>query len=139
MDRIQRKKILIIDDEKKYGEVLKLCLEKFDFYRVDVCTNGLDGLEKLGRGKYDLVILDILMPKMEGHEVLEQIKVLCDTPVIILSAFLPPLMEKEVIRRGAFACLRKPVEIEQIILVIHRAFSIEHEASRKTFPLTPPS
>ena len=134
MATVQKKKILIIDDEKKYGEVLKLCLEKFDFYEATSCTSGFEGLERLGKEKFDLIILDILMPKMEGCEVLEQVRKICNIPVIILSAFLPPLVENQIIQLGAFACLRKPVDIEQIILTIHKALSNGHELQSKTLP-----
>ena len=134
MTTIHKKKILIIDDEKKYGEVLKLCLEKFDFYEATSCTSGHEGLERLAKEKFDLIILDILMPKMEGHEVLERVRKICNTPVIILSAFLPPLVENQIIQLGAFACLRKPVDIEQIILTIHKALSNGQAVPSKVLP-----
>lgn len=116
------RKILIIDDEKDFGKMTKLSLEKSDRYEVDLSHDGIDGLEKIKQKKYDLVILDILMPKMEGHEVLWHIKAISDTPVIILSAYVPPPMKKEILARGASACLSKPIELEQLSAAI-RAFS----------------
>lgn len=124
-DKVDKKRILIIDDEKDFGKVVKLCLEKFGLYQVDVSHEGREGLEKIQQKKYDLVILDILMPKLEGHEVLQRIKSVSNIPVVILSAYLPPLMENQIIQQGAFACLRKPIEIDEVVLVIHKALSGE--------------
>lgn len=113
----------MIDDEKDFGKMLKLSLERYGLYEVDLATDGSDGLKKVEGDPYDVIILDVLMPQMEGHEVLSRIKTKVQTPVIILSAYLPPPMESEILRRGAFACLHKPIELDQLIVAIHRALS----------------
>ena len=117
----QLKQILFIDDEPTFGKTAKLCLEKFQLYAVDVSLNAADGLRKIEQGRYDVVFLDVLMPQMEGQDALEKIKQICGTPVVILSAYVSPLLEAEILQRGAFACLRKPAEIDQLILLIHKA------------------
>lgn len=121
--QIDKKKILVIDDEKDFGKMVKLCLEKYGIYSVDMSLTAEEGLKKIAQNHYDLIILDVLMPKMEGHEALRRIKAISRTPVVILSAFLPPLLEKEIIRYGAFACLKKPIELDEIVLVLHKALS----------------
>ena len=122
-EQVSKKKILVIDDEKDFGRVIQLGLERFGFYEVDLTTNGFDGLRQIAEEAYDVIILDILMPIMEGQEVLKRIKAVSDTPVVILSAYIPPQMEEEIIRQGAFACVRKPIEQDQLILIIHKALA----------------
>lgn len=78
-------KILIVDDEKMIREVIKeYCLE--EKYIVDEADNGYIALEKLNSNKYDLLILDIMMPVMDGFTLLEKVDVSKRIPTIILSA-----------------------------------------------------
>ena len=121
--QVDKKKILVIDDEKDFAKMIKLCLEKYGLYQVDTSFTAEEGLRKIAQSRYDLIILDVLMPRMEGHEALKRIKAISRTPVVILSAYLPPLLEKEIIRYGAFACLKKPVELDEVVLVLHKALS----------------
>ena len=67
------KKILIIDDEADLLYSMKILLESWG-YEVEVVDNGEDGLKILEKGKFDLVLLDLLMPEMSGREVLEKIR-----------------------------------------------------------------
>ena len=121
--QVDKKKILVIDDEKDFGKMIKLCLEKYGLYSVDTSFAAEEGIKKIAQSRYDLIILDVLMPKMEGHEALKRIKAISRTPVVILSAYLSPLLEKEIVRYGAFACLKKPVELDEVVLVLHKALS----------------
>ena len=106
-------KILIIDDERgvcdEFSEILR-----DEHHEVDTVLNGIEGLEKVKAQRYDLIFLDVLMPKMEGREVLDLVKKTCDTPVVIMSGYLPSHKEKEVIRAGALACLKKPLDLSQV-------------------------
>jgi DNA-binding response OmpR family regulator len=68
-----KKKILIIEDEKSLADILKNKLKKRDF-NVDVAYNGNKALEKLGVEKYDLIVLDIILPGSNGFEILKKIK-----------------------------------------------------------------
>lgn len=78
-------KILVVDDEEMIREVIKeYCLyENFD---IDESSNGKDALEKVLNNKYDLMVLDIMMPKMDGFTMLKQIPKEKQIPTIILSA-----------------------------------------------------
>ncbi len=79
------KKILIIEDDKSLSRVLKLKL-KNSGYEVDVASNGEEGSQKLDGGGYDLALLDLIMPKMTGFDVLEFVdKNGIATPILILS------------------------------------------------------
>ena len=113
-------KILIIDDERGVCNELSEILRD-EHHIVDTALNAVEGIEKLKTGSFDLIFLDVLMPKMEGREALEQIKKLCDTPVVIMSGYLPGHKEKEVIQAGALASLKKPLDLSQVFALIQKA------------------
>ena len=79
------KKILVIEDEPDIRELLEGYLIH-EGYEVDTAEDGLNGIDLFSRGVYDLVILDILMPKIDGSGVCEYIRKHSDTPVMFLSA-----------------------------------------------------
>lgn len=113
-------RILIIDDEagvcEEFSEVLRE-----EHHEVETARDGQEGLGKLQEKNYDLVFLDVLMPRMEGREVLEQIRRISKTPVVIMSGFVPPHKEKEILQAGAMACLKKPLDLSQVHGLIDRA------------------
>ena len=78
-------KILIVDDEDKIREVIKEYLEANN-YTCYESSNGMEALELLKRNNYDLLVLDIMMPKMDGFEVLKELPKEYRIPTIILSA-----------------------------------------------------
>jgi len=83
------KKILVIDDERDFGFFIKQNLELLGSYNVIVATNGKDGIAAAMRYKPDLILLDVIMPKMSGFEVLQALKEHKETtmmPVIMLTA-----------------------------------------------------
>lgn len=78
-------KILIADDEQEIRDVLRLYLEK-DGYEVTEAQDGLEAMKLLGEQEYDLLLLDIMMPGMDGYRVLRNIREKNNVPVIMLSA-----------------------------------------------------
>lgn len=79
------KKILIIEDEKTLARALELKLSRADF-NVRVVYNGEDGLNLLEKETFDLILLDLIMPKMDGFGVLRRlVELQIKTPVIVLS------------------------------------------------------
>lgn len=113
-------KILIIDDEKSVLEEFSSVLRE-ETHEVDTAQSGAAGIEKAQTGNYDLIFLDVLMPKMEGREALEKLKGTCSTPVVIMSGYLPSHKEEEVLKTGAFACLKKPLVLSQVFGLIEKA------------------
>ncbi len=78
-------KLLIVDDEEKIIEVLKEYAE-FTHFLVDSASNGMEAVQKCNENKYDLVIMDIMMPKLDGFSAVKEIRKTSDVPVIMLSA-----------------------------------------------------
>ena len=79
-------RILVVEDEKRLNRIISEALED-EGYSVDSCFNGLDALDYAAGADYDVIILDIMMPKMNGFEVLKILrKEGCKTPVLFLTA-----------------------------------------------------
>ena len=106
-------KVLIVDDEKQICEEFREILQE-DQHEVEVAYDGLSALEKVKKQSFDIIFLDVLMPKMEGREVFEAIKKVSKVPVAIMSGYIPPHKEREILSLGAIACLRKPLDLDRI-------------------------
>jgi len=82
---MNKRKILVVDDERKIVELVRLYLEK-DGYRVLVATDGLDGLELARQKRPDLILLDLMLPGMDGLDVCRILQAESDVPIIMLTA-----------------------------------------------------
>jgi two-component system copper resistance phosphate regulon response regulator CusR len=78
-------RLLVIEDERKTGEYLKKGLEESGFI-VDVASNGIDGLHLAMEGDYELVVLDVMLPGLDGWGVVKQLRSKKRTPVLFLTA-----------------------------------------------------
>lgn len=78
-------KILVVDDEDLIRNVIREYLIK-DNYTVDEASNGEDAIEKVKNNDYNLIIMDIMMPKMDGYQACKEIKKIKDVPFVMLSA-----------------------------------------------------
>ncbi|MEO8664425.1 MAG: response regulator, partial [Ignavibacteria bacterium] len=79
------KKILLIDDDIKLTELLTDYLEKYN-YKIDSYDNPVDALKHLASHQYDLVILDYMLPEMDGFETLKELRKTNSIPVVMLTA-----------------------------------------------------
>lgn len=114
-------RILIVDDEKSIRKTLRDILE-FEKYEVEEAVDGLDCLVKLKQGKYDILILDIKMPKMDGMEALERIQILApDTPIIMISGHATIDTAVEAVKKGAFDFISKPPDLNRLLITIRNA------------------
>jgi two-component system KDP operon response regulator KdpE len=100
--------VLLIDDDPDLALMLRTLLKGQDF---QICAeyNGEDGIETCKTAKPDVVILDLLMPGMDGWEVCEQIREFSDVPILILSALGSPGSVARALDAGADDYLIKPV------------------------------
>jgi len=118
---MDKKVILIVEDDLKVGESLRLLLKKRG-YEILLASNGKEALSRFGEETVDLVITDLIMPKMDGIELLEVVKNLKpETEVIVISA--QGTIEKAVqaMKLGAFDFIEKPINPRVITLVVERA------------------
>ncbi len=114
-------KILVVDDESKIRESFSDILSLEDF-EVDTAQNGEDAITMIDDDFYDVALIDLNMPKVDGMEVLKYLVEHCvDTIPIILTGYATIRTAVEAMKAGAFDYLAKPVKMEEVIMVINRA------------------
>lgn len=115
------KKILLIEDMKGVRESLEVILS-IQGYQVDFANNGAEGLQKAKASKYDLIITDILMPELDGTEVIMQLHASGNkTPVLAISAGGDGVSAKQALtlaKEKASAILEKPFSKEDLLTKI---------------------
>ena len=114
-------KILIVDDERAIRYSLKEILE-MEGYAVETAENGLEGLEKARKEKYDAIFCDIKMPQMDGTEMLSKvIEEGIETPVVMVSGHADISTAVDCIKRGAFDFIEKPLDLNRILITLKNA------------------
>ncbi|NLT49643.1 MAG: sigma-54-dependent Fis family transcriptional regulator [Ignavibacteria bacterium] len=115
------KSILIIDDELEIGESLKMILEYEDYY-VEYCSDSQTGLDKIATYSYDLLLLDIQMPGLNGFEVLNMLREKkIELNVIMISAFNSIENAIKATKLGAFDFIEKPIDREKLLISVRNA------------------
>ncbi|MGM0377400.1 MAG: sigma-54-dependent transcriptional regulator [Bacteroidota bacterium] len=111
-------KILVIDDQKSIRNTLKDILE-YEGHEVILAQDGPEGLEKFGADKFDVVLLDIKMPEMDGMEVLDKIMEKApDIPVIMISGHGNIDTAVDAIKKGAYDFIEKPLDLNRLLVTI---------------------
>ena len=82
---VEMNKVLVIDDDEDIRKMLQLYLEK-ENYRVEVAENGREGIKKFNLFNPDIVLIDVMMPELNGYDVLGKIREKLDTPAIMITA-----------------------------------------------------
>src|SRR6266850_2885299 len=126
-------RILVIDDEESPRESLRFILK--DRYDVTLADDGPVGLEALGKGEpFDVVLLDMKMPRMDGLEVLSKILQYAPTmPVVMVTAITEAKPAVQAMKMGAADYLNKPFDVDEIRLVVDRILkekALEREVGR---------
>ncbi len=117
---VAMKRILVADDEEGIRESLNLILS--EHYDIVFAADGQETLEQLAKGGFDLALLDIKMPKVDGLEIMKRLsQQRVATPVIVLSAYQSVELAREAIRLGAADYLPKPFERDQILEAVRGA------------------
>jgi type IV pilus assembly protein PilB len=119
-----KNRVLIVDDDRMIRMLVKLLLEK-DGYEVIEGENGLHAIELARRERPDLLVLDLMMPEMDGFEAIGRLRrdiALATLPVIVLTAESGPDTERRVLELGADDYLIKPFEPGVLLSRVHAAF-----------------
>ena len=125
--------ILVVDDEPGMREFLEIMLTK-EGYGVSIASNGAEAIERIGKESYDLAIVDIQMPGINGIEVLRNIRDKnYNTTIIMITAFASHESAIEAMKLGAYDYITKPFKIDEIKLVIKKSLDkkvLEKENTR---------
>jgi len=114
-------KILVIDDERPIRSTLKEILE-FEKFTVETAEDGKAGLDLILKNKYDLILCDIKMPKMDGMEVLDKIvENNIETPVVMISGHGNVETAVEAIKKGAYDFIQKPLDLNRTLVTLRNA------------------
>lgn len=119
------KQVLVVDDDPSIRLVIEHALAG-EGYEVSTCDDGSEVMDRLARTRFDLVVLDLYMPGMNGFEVLRQIRARPlgmlpkpQTPptvkILVISAHSDPATTHFVLKRGADTCLAKPFDLDDLL------------------------
>ena len=106
--------ILIIEDEEKISMIMKSYLEN-EGYKVIQAYDGLDGLDKFKKNEIDLVLLDLMLPKLSGEEIIKEIRSFSQVPVIMVSAKVEEDNRIDGLRLGADDYITKPFSPKELV------------------------
>ena len=106
--------VLIVEDDRNIAELLQLYLEK-EGYAVTIANDGGQGLEKFRAIKPDLVLLDVMMPVMDGWAVCNAIRAEAQTPIIMLTAKSETSDKVQGLKAGADDYITKPFEMREVL------------------------
>ena len=115
------KKILIVEDEANIRELLRLYLER-EGYTVLEAENGVEGIKKWKSDKPDMLLLDVMMPVMDGWEVCREIRAESDVPIIMLTAKGETADRVSGLEMGADDYIVKPLEMPEVIARVRAVF-----------------
>jgi two-component system, OmpR family, response regulator len=118
---MKEKKVLLVDDEVDFTAGLSKVLRRRGF-EVETASDGMTAIVRIAKERFDVVVLDVKMPGMDGMQVLAEIKRLeIDTRVILLTGHLSISDEETGLKEGAFAYLFKPFPILKLVSLIEEA------------------
>lgn len=132
------KKVLVVDDEKAILRLLEINLARAG-YEVATAYNGIEAMEKIGKQTPDFIILDIVMPAMDGYQMLAKLQSdprHKDIPVIILTAKAQDADIAKGWRSGVAAYITKPINVDHFVTMLQRMEQFMDNGAASTPPLT---
>ncbi|MFM6994688.1 MAG: response regulator transcription factor [Sediminibacterium sp.] len=130
---MQKYSILLVEDEEHLHEALKLNLE-MEGYEVDSAYDGQVALKQIQSAHYDLVILDIMLPSLDGYSITERMRLNNNqTPILILSAKNTSANRVQGLKLGADDYLTKPFNLEELLLRVAKMIQ-KHSSQANTTP-----
>lgn len=121
-------KILVVEDENKIARFVELEL-KYEGYEVELAGDGRQGLEKAMQKDIDLVILDVMLPGLNGMEVCRRIRMESQVPIIMLTAKDDVMDKVAGLDTGADDYMTKPFAIEELLARIRVALNRKHQGN----------
>jgi two-component system response regulator HydG len=122
----EKSRILVVDDEESHRIMLRAVLKE-EGYDVSEASDGADAVKAVEQEPFDLILLDIRMRTMDGIEALSEIRKISPlVPVLIMTAYASVKTAVEALKAGAFEYLTKPLDIEELKILIEKALELYH-------------
>ena len=135
-----RKRLLVVDDEKAIRNLLRRIAERAGF-QVDVANDGVEALELLERNEYIIAIVDLMMPRLSGYELVDRMAMLDHRPIVLVATAMSngdlASLDDSMVRR----VIRKPFDIDTVAkMLVEAATTIAREQGRPEImlPVAPP-
>ena len=125
------KKILVVEDEKDIQNIIKAFLENAE-YKVETADDGLDAINLIQKNNYDLILLDILLPKIDGFTVCEMIRKNSNVPIIILTALTDEENQLKGFDKLADDYITKPFSMPVLLKHIEAIFRRTNNSKENT-------
>jgi CheY-like chemotaxis protein len=123
---VEQSGILLIEDEARLRDNLQTLLQS-EGYKVTTAQNGAEGIKRLRQESFDLVITDLVMPEVDGYQVLEYLQAYSpETVVVVMTAYVSAVSVIDALRKGAYDYLSKPFEFDLMKVTIGRALEKAH-------------
>ena len=120
----EKSRILVVDDEESHRIMLRAVLKE-EGYEVSEATDGTEAVKAVEQEPFDLILLDIRMTTMDGIEALTEIRKISPlVPVLIMTAYASVKTAVEALKAGAFEYLTKPLDIEELKILIEKALEL---------------
>lgn len=120
--------ILIIEDEKSIADMVKMCLTK-NGYICETVNDGMTATQKIEEKRYDLILLDIMLPDIDGYDLIDYIKQF-DIPVIFVTAKTSVPDRVKGLKLGAEDYISKPFDLEELLARVGTVLRRYHKAER---------
>ena len=127
--------ILVVDDNENMADLLQDIVQMAG-YEAEVAYSGLEGLDKAREGMPDLILVDLMMPEMNGWEVYNQLREFSEIPVIFVTAYDSPQNRAKAMEMGAAAVISKemaPMQLAQQISFVLQSQGGKNDKPRKQY------
>lgn len=122
LEKATRRRVLIVDDDVSVLRALQRSLKRYVAQlEVVTCDNGIDALVRIGAFRPHLILLDMVMPRLDGLEVCQRLKANPETfgiQVIFVTGHKTPQLERRALEAGATRCMAKPIEVAQLLSLV---------------------
>src|SRR3990172_13371709 len=119
--KMEKPRIIVVDDEESMGKFMQIMLSK-EGYEVTAVQSGSEALQELKNKRFDLVIADLMMPKMDGIKLLSEVRNIDpDLSFIVMTAFASVDTAIDAMKKGAFDYITKPFKVDEIKLTIKKS------------------
>jgi DNA-binding response OmpR family regulator len=136
----EKKRLLVVDDEKPIQTLLARIAQRAGF-EVDVASDGVEALEKLAEHDYAIAIVDLMMPRLSGYELVQKISTLDSRPVVLVATAMAnsdvAALDDSMVR----SVIKKPFDINAVAKALvdtAKAITDREELSDKPIPIAPP-